>query len=56
MHINKLVEEKRKTRGKWQRTKDKLITAIQENRNATFQHYITTLTPSDYYMERYKKV
>ena len=59
LHIRELIAEKRRSRGRWQqsrnqgdritynRSKRKLQTALRNVNNATFEHYITTLSPSD---------
>lgn len=60
LHIKRLIQEKRKARGKWQRTRNpqnktilnrlthRLSVAMQEARNASFEHYITSLTLNDH--------
>lgn len=60
LHIRQLVVEKRRARAKWQRSRNprdkttlnnlthRLRNVIQENRNATFSYYISTLSPEDH--------
>ena len=59
LHIRELIAEKRRSRGRWQRScnrgyriiynrlQRKLQTALRNANNATFEHYTTTLSPSD---------
>ena len=58
-HIRELIAEKRRSRGRWQRSRnqgDRLIynrlkrqlqTALRNASNATSEHYLTSLSPSD---------
>lgn len=60
LHIRQLVTEKRRARGKWHRTRNprdktilnrlthRLHNALSENRNATFNYYISNLSPEDH--------
>jgi len=59
LHIRELLAEKRRSRRRWQwsryqgdriiynRLKRKLQTALRHANNATFEHYPTSLSPSD---------
>ena len=59
LHIRNLVTEKRRARSRWQRSRNQgdraiynrlkrtLQTALRDTRNATFENYITSLSPDD---------
>jgi len=59
LYIRTLIAEKRRSRGRWQqsrnevdriicnRLKRKLQTALRNTNNATFEHYLTSFSPSD---------
>ena len=59
LHIRDLVAEKRRSRSRWQRSRNqgdraiynclkrKLQTALREARNTTFAHFLTSLSPDD---------
>jgi hypothetical protein len=59
LHISKLNAEKRRSRSRWQPSRNqgdqiiynglkrKLQTAIRNANNVTFEHYLTSLSPSD---------
>ena len=59
LHIREFLAEKRRLRHRWQwsriqddriiynRLKRKLQTALRHANNATFEHYLTSLSPSD---------
>jgi len=59
LHIRELIAEKRRSRGRWQRSRNqgdrliynrlkrKLQTALRNANNSTFEHYLTSLSPSD---------
>lgn len=60
LHIRQLITEKRRARGKWQRTRNprdkttlnrltrRLHNALTENRNETFKYYVSNLSPEDH--------
>ena len=59
LHIRELIAAKRRSRSRWQRSRNQgdritynrlrrqLQTALRNVNNITFEHYLTTLTPSD---------
>ena len=59
LHIRELIAEKLRSRGRWQRSRNqgdrliynrlkrKLQTALRNVNNSTFEHYLTSLVPSD---------
>jgi len=59
LYIRELIAQKGRSRGRWQRSRNqgdriiynrlkrKLQTALRNANNATFEHYLTSLSPSD---------
>ena len=59
LYIRKLIAEKRQSHSRWQRSKNqgnriiynqlkrKLQTALRNSNNATFEHYLTSFSPSE---------
>jgi len=59
LYIRELIAEKRRSRGRWQRSRNqgdrliynrlkrKLQTSLRNANNATFENYLTSLSPSD---------